>query len=415
MKSKLLGTNVVIVFAIVAFTLFKSCQKPLSEEKPVVSVWNYDHMLAVRNNLDKGKKDYRIPFNRLIMEAEILLRETPTSVVDKPDHRIAKSGDKHDFISVSKYCWPNPNTADGMPWVYIDGIINEENFSKDDAVRQDKMCNNVTKLSHAYFFSRDNRFAEKAVELARVWFIDPSTRMNPHLTFAQVIPGVNNDMGHPPGIIFGRIYINLLSGLSLVKNSPAYTREFDEGMKKWFSEYFIWLTTSEAGQIANSKPNNHSIAYDQQRLAIALFTDDNATAKEIVDNFFLQRVAAQVEPDGRMPHELSRNRALGYTAYNTMHLLEMCEMASKIHPTLYNEKTDDGRSIGVAIDFLASFLGTTEEEFYPYQQIDDWEKSMNEVCWIVKWAHKYDHSKNYNLMFNKHITDDTSHINYLLY
>lgn len=384
-------------------------------KKPAVMVWNYDHMVDVRRSLDKGKSTYRIPYNRLIKEAERLLGKKATSVTDKPDHKMAKSGDKHDFISVSKYCWPNPNTPDGMPWVYIDGVINEENFSKDDAVRQDTMCSNVTKLCLAYFYSRDNRFAEKAMELARVWFIDPATRMNPHLTYAQVIPGVDNNMGHPPGIIFGRVYINVLSGLSLIRNSPVYTKDFDEGIKQWFSEYSHWLTTSEAGITEGNFPNNHSIAYDEQLLASALFRGDEETARQIVTNFFPQRVAKQVEPDGRMPHELSRNRALGYSAFNVMHLLEICAMARDIHPRLYKQKTNDGRCIGVSIDFLASYLGKTVDEFAPYKQIDDWDKSMNEICWIVKWAHTYDRSKNFDKMFRTHLKNDGSHMNYLLY
>lgn len=409
-----------------AFTLFitillagsaysKNGLRNKHDKRPLVSVWNYEHMLAVRKSLDKGQSTYRIPYNKLIGEAEQILGERATSVMDKPDYKIANSGDKHDFISVSKYCWPNPNTADGMPWVYIDGVINVENFSKDDAVRQDKMCNNVAKLCIAYFYSRDNRFAEKAMELARVWFIDPSTRMNPNLIFAQVIPGKDNDMGHPPGIIFGRIYINVLSGLSLIKCSTAYTKDFEDGIKKWFTEYSNWLTTSKAGITVNKMPNNHSIAYDEQRLASALFVGDDATAREIVTNFFPARVVPQVEPDGRMPRELSRNRALGYSAFNALHLLEMCEMARDIEPTLYKQKTEDGRCIGVSIDFLASYLGKTVVEFAPYQQIEDWDKSINEICWIVKWAHQYDRKKNYRAMFQAHIKNDSSHINYLLY
>lgn len=410
-----------ILVTITAFLFINSLMagvgsvKNKSSQKPAVMVWNYSHMLAVRKNLNKGESDYLIPYNKLIKEAEQILGERATSVMDKPDNKVAKSGDKHDFISVSKYCWPNPNTPDGMPWIYIDGVINEENFSKDDAVRQDKMCNNVTKLCIAYFFSQDKRYAEKAMELARVWFIDPATRMNPHLIYAQVIPGVDNNMGHSPGIIFGRIYINVLSGLSLIRNSPVYTTNFDEGIRKWFNDYSHWLTTSEAGITEGNFPNNHAIAYDEQLLASALFTGDEAMARSIVSNFFQKRVAAQVEPDGRMPHELSRNRALGYSAFNAMHLLEICAMAQDIHPRLYYQTTKDGRCIGVSIDFLASYLGKSRDEFAPYQQIEDWDKSINEICWIVKWAHAYDRSKNYDKMFRTHLKKDGSHMNHLLY
>lgn len=383
--------------------------------RPAVSVWNYDHMVLVRESLKKGEDTYRLAYSTLIREAGQILSERATSVMDKPDTKVAKSGDKHDFISVSKYCWPNPNTPDGMPWVYIDGVINVENFSKDDAVRQDKMCGNVVKLSLAYFFSGDERFAAKAVELAQVWFVNPATRMNPHLLYAQVIPGKDNDMGHFPGIIFGRVYVNMLSGLSLLKNSPAYTDDIDGGLKQWFREYVNWLRTSDFGVRESKTTNNHSIAYDQQLLAVALFSGDEETTQRIVEAFHPKRIFQQVEPDGKMPRELIRNRALGYSAYNVIHMLEMCEMAKKINPSFFTVKSNDGRCISAAISFLAEYPGKSVEDFAPYKQIADWEKSINEICWIVKWADKYEPAKNYDELFQKYSGKLSDHINNLLY
>jgi len=386
-----------------------------TDKRPAVMVWNYDHMLNVRKSLQNNENTYQLPYAKLIKEAKLILDEKAVAVTDKPDYKIARSGDKHDFISVSKYAWPNPDTEDGFPWVYVDGIINEENFSKDDAVRLDKMTSRVSKLCLAYFFSGDNRFAEKAVELSRVWFIDPSSRMNPNLTYAQVIPGVDKDMGHPPGIIFGRNFIYVLAGLSLLQESPAYTSDFQIKIKNWFSEYFIWLTTSEAGDIVDKMPNNHSIAYDEQLLAIALFTGDTISAKKIVSDFFPRRIAMQVEPDGRMPHELSRNRALGYSAFNIKNILEFCEMARDLNPNLFFEKTVDNKCIGKSIDFIAAYPGKTVADFSPYQQIADWEKSVEEVCWILKWAHNFNNSSNYLSKFKEHIISEEGNINFMLY
>lgn len=413
---KTLITSLTILFTIIAVSvsaMIKSSDNAVS--RPAVSVWNYDHMVLVRESLKKGEGTYLASYNKLIGEAEQILSERATSVMDKPDSKVAKSGDKHDFISVSKYCWPNPNTPDGMPWVYIDGVVNVENFSKDDAVRQDKMCENVTKLGLAYFFAGDDRFAAKAVELARVWFVDPTTRMNPHLLYAQVIPGTDDNMGHFPGIIFGRVYVNVLAGLSLVKSSRAYTNKIDDGIKQWFGEYASWLETSEFGIKEGRMTNNHSIAYDQQLLAIALFSGDSETAGKIVEEFHPKRIFPQVEPDGKMPRELSRNRALGYSAYNVIHMLEICEMGAMINPDLYKITSADGRSISKAIEFVSQFPGTKVEDFAPYKQIADWDKSITEICWIIKWADKYDPSKGYSDVFKKHGSGLDDHVNKLLY
>lgn len=344
-----------------------------------------------------------------------MLSEPATSVMDKPDEKVARSKDKHDFISVGKYCWPNPNTPDGMPWIQRDGYINVENFKQDDAVRLDKMSNRVTKLCFAYFFSGDVRFAKKAAELVQVWFIDPATRMNPNFTYAQVIPGNDNSMGHFPGIIFGRTFVNILAGLCLVQKSSAYTRTLDVGVKKWFGAYSAWLTTSDMGLKESRANNNHSIAYDEQLLAIALFAGDSVAQRKLIAGFHPKRIFKQVEPDGKMPRELVRTRALGYSAYNVKHMLEICEMVEKTNPSFYKIKSSDGRSIGIAIDYIAQYLGKKPEDFLPYKQIADWDKSIDEICWIVKWAAKYDPSKNYERMLQSYSSGMAGSVNNLVY
>ncbi|MGV8090573.1 MAG: alginate lyase family protein [Mangrovibacterium sp.] len=201
-----------------------------SEQRQALSVWNYDHMTGVKTSLQKGEPTYRLPYENLIRKAEKILPDRPTSVMDKPDDKVAVSADKNDFISVGKYCWPNPNA-----------------------------------------------------------------------------------------------------------------------------------------------------------------------------------------PDGKMPRELARTLGLGYSAYNIIHMLEICEMAAQINPSLYEVASSDGRCIGKAIDYIAQFPGKTVEDFAPYQQIADWDKSIRQICWILKWADKYDPSKKYGDIFKRNAGLLADDINNLLY
>ncbi len=399
---------------ITVFTISGSVAQ-LQEKRPPLCVWNYNHMMMARKSLKSGEMLYKQSYRELIREAEKILSERETCVMDKPDEKVAKSGDKHDFISVGKYCWPNPDTPDGMPWIQRDGYINVENFKKDDAVRLDIMCSRVMKLCIAYFFSGDERFANKASALIRVWFIDPATRMNPNFTYAQVIPGNDNNMGHFPGVIFGRALVNVLSGVCLIQPSSAYTQKIDTGTKRWFAAYSEWLTTSDFGIKESKAKNNHSIAYDEQLLAIALFLGDTGAQHTLISEFHPKRIFRQVEPDGKMPKELLRTRALGYSAYNVIHMLEICEMAKADNPSLYNIKSPDGRCIGVAVDYIAQYLGKKTEDFAPYKQIADWDKCLDDVYWIVKWASQFDPSKNYAALVKKYSSGRADKINSLLY
>ena len=47
----------------------------------------------------------------------------------------------------------------------------------------------IDTLSKAYQESQKEAYAQHAALLQRTWFIDPETRMNPNLNFAQGVPG----------------------------------------------------------------------------------------------------------------------------------------------------------------------------------------------------------------------------------
>ena len=60
----------------------------------------------------------------LIREADKNLTSNIITVMDKP--MTPPSGDKHDYMSMGRYWWPNPATADGLPYIRKDGVVNPE-------------------------------------------------------------------------------------------------------------------------------------------------------------------------------------------------------------------------------------------------------------------------------------------------
>jgi len=95
-------------------------------------------------------------------------------------------------MSLAPYWWPDPSKPNGLPYIRKDGEVNPEVKNYPDKEQMPKLCENVNTLSLAYFYSRDEKYAKHAANLLRVWFWDPSTKMNPNLNFGQAVKGITN-------------------------------------------------------------------------------------------------------------------------------------------------------------------------------------------------------------------------------
>src|SRR5205809_371174 len=78
----------------------------------------------------------------------------------------APSGaDRHDYVSLSIYWWPNPDTASGLPYVLHDGRRNPEadDETQYDERRLARVVRGVDTLALAYYLTGSETYAEQAV------------------------------------------------------------------------------------------------------------------------------------------------------------------------------------------------------------------------------------------------------------
>lgn len=338
-------------------------------------LWNKSHLQQVRTSLKSKKSPYVESFNDLISDAQDLLKQKDVSIIDKK--RVSVSGDKHDYVSLSRYYWPNPRKSDGLPYIARDGVSNPE-LKEYDRENLDKMSRRVQTLTLAWFLSRDTTFASAALKQVRIWFIDDSTKMNPNMNYAQMIPGRNNGKGHAFGVLDGYSITEMLGALKLLESYKRFTKADKKSLKKWFTEYVQWLITSDQGLEESRSVNNHGTTYDTQLLAYTLYIGDRKTAKELIKNFAQRHILTQIELDGTQPAELKRTLAFHYSWYNLSHMLDFYTIAKNNGLDFSKATQIEGHSYFKALDFLAEYIGKDVEQ-WPYQQISGWEHVQKEL------------------------------------
>jgi len=263
------------------------------------------------------------------------------------------SGDKHDYMSLAPYWWPNPATPNHLPYVRRDGERNPEASAVKDHASFGRMVANVHALAFGYFFTRNEAYAVRAARQLQVWFLDPATRMNPNLQYAQAVRGVNEGRG--TGILDAQGLADVVDALALLDGSKGWTASDDAAMHAWFERYFTWLTTSANGKDEEAAKNNHGSWYDMQAVAIALYLGNTGFARDVAEAARTRRIAAQIRPDGQQPLEEARTRSFHYSIYNLEALMRLATEAQAVHVDLWNYRAPDGGSIRAALDYLLPF------------------------------------------------------------
>jgi len=299
----------------------------------------------------------------LLGNADRALKIENLSVVNKPF--TAPSGDKHDYMSLSPYWWPDPSKPDGKPYIRKDGEVNPERLKYDQPVI-DQFTDAVDTLALAYFFTGEEKYASKCAQMIRAWCFDDATRMNPNVRYAQYVMGMGE---RPSGCLEGMKMRKVVDADGLLSGSKNWSSDDREKLRGWFKEYLSYLQTSKQGKEELKAPNNHGSWVTVQMSTYALYLGDDALAKKLIDEQGHKRIKSQIEPDGRQPLELERTKAYDYSRFNLEALCNIAMLGQRVDVDLWNFKTEDGRSIRAALDWLAPYA--SGEKTWEGKQITD--------------------------------------------
>lgn len=318
---------------------------------------------------------------KLLADADKALAVIPPSVTQKA--KVPPSGDKHDYMSIAPYFWPNPATKDGLPYQRKDGKVNPESRDEaaNDTLRARLVGASVETLALGYYFSGDEKYAEHAAKILRTWFLDPATKMTPHFRFAQAVPGVNDGRG--TGILEARGLADAADAATLLAGSKHWSAADQQALLAWAATYFEWLTTSKNGKDEHAAKNNHGTWYDVQAAKWALVLGRKDKAKEISAEAATRRIGVQIQPDGKQPLELSRTASFSYSCFNLRALSALAGLGEHAGVDLWKHRSADGRSLIAALEFLAPYLGKNPKP-WTMQQIH--ESNDDDVLHVLRAA-----------------------------
>lgn len=271
-------------------------------------------------------------------------------------------GDIHDYYSNGDYWWPNPETADNLPYIRRDGESNPDNFDSHRLFLR-QMRTHTANLAAAYAVTGNEAYAKKAVRFLKEFFLDEATRMNPHLLYAQAIPGICSGRG--VGIIDTLHIIDIPPAIEALKASPAMTAPIYQDLKQWFADYLTWMSTHEYGIQEMNADNNHGVCWFVQAAAFAWFTGNEEMLCFCRQRFKESLLPDQMALDGSFPRELARTKPYGYAIFVLDNLVTLCHILSTPEDNLWAFELSDGRSISKGLSYMYPYLNDKTSWPYP--------------------------------------------------
>lgn len=330
---------------------------------PSTLLFDSEHLAAVRAGKFSQDAEISRARNELRERADQALQHEPYSVTHQSE--LAASGDPHDYVSFATYWWPNPDTADGLPYARRDGHENKKLISQGDRELLEQMHTDVLHLALAGYLFDEPRYSGHAAKMLRVFFLDSETRMNPNLRHAQLIRGVCT--GRPIGIIDTEVLVWTLEAVRILELSDSLAATDRTGIRQWFRDYLRWLRHDPFCKPEQRAKNNHGTFFDFQVVGFSLFVGDRATATQVLEAAKQERIALQIEPDGRQPLEAQRTKGLDYSCGNLHGLCALARLGEACDVDLWHYESPRGSSIVKAYDFLLPYVKA--DKLWPWQQI----------------------------------------------
>ncbi|GGG86274.1 alginate lyase family protein [Edaphobacter dinghuensis] len=290
-----------------------------------------------------------IDHDRILSAAQSYLTKSPAPLTTLPCKR--SPGTPRDFYSEAEDYWPDPAKKDGA-YLQRKGVANPDAFT----AHRDAMLDLsiwVAALASAYLLTKEERYAQAAIQHLRAWFVDPATSMTPSLMYAEVILPATS--GRFEGVLDTVHLAEVAQAIPFLVNAEAFTQKDLDGLTKWFGAYFDWLNSSQLAGLARDQKDHHgsswmlqAIAFMRLRLALLPNTDDTPMG-ELRHRYKSVTIRAQINADGVFPHDLSTPNPYRLSLFNLDMLAAVCQLLYTPFDSVWDYDLQDGPGMRAAI------------------------------------------------------------------
>lgn len=296
-----------------------------------------EEIAAIQKRVRDGQEPWQSAYVQMVNTAERALEQEPVTVTRKGKGR-------HEY-------WTDPpyrgwSQVDSTGPDSRDGQINPE-ADRGDYMAAIALDNAVRNLGLAYAFTGEEHYAQKAIELLRVWCVDEKTHMEPALTNGQSPIELYITM---PGMIYGGY---------LVLNYDGW----DGGIRKGWLDWVRAFSN-------NVREAEHKNNFENWRLVLlstaAVTLNEGALLSQVFDRW-RSIIDWQMSLEGWMVHEIGRTKSVDYSTYALNAMSQTAEIARQQGVDLYGYKLDDGRGLEFTLDHHAPYV--VHPETWPHKQI----------------------------------------------
>ncbi|KAG0207951.1 hypothetical protein BGX28_000964 [Mortierella sp. GBA30] len=327
----------------------------------------------------RRERDYAIAL--IVREANLALRITEVySVTNK--NQTAPSNDIHDYLSLSKYYWPNKNQPNGLPYRRIDGHVNPEIETVRDYRLLRTMIREVHMMGMAYHFTGRKEYAEKSAMRLKEWFLDEATYMNPNINYGSLRKGER--LGARTGVLDMFTIFRVFDALHYLKQEPTWPKDLIPRLQEWFTRYVKWLETSTLAKVERQGNNNHGTYFDVQIIGIYIFLGRIDDAREIARQARHVRIDTQVTAKGEQPEELERKTSWYYSVFNLQALMTLARWGDDLGVDMWFYEGPQGQSIKKALDFMLPFA-LSGGEGWPVENLKGFDMTDYLKCLQIAW------------------------------